>query len=338
MDGRLAAGASRKLFRSLGMLVLVVLVGTSGYMRIEGWRFLDALYMTVITITTVGFGEVGTLSETGRTFTVILIFMGMGIMAYAVGMVAQVMVEFQLRSILGRRKLGLRIKSVKNHYIICGYGRIGRIIAHELKTHRIPMLVIEENAELKEALEAEDLPYLIGDATSEEVLLEAGIERAKGLVAVVLSDAENVFITMTARSLNPELFILSRADEEKTERKLLRAGADRVVMPYLIGGQKMAQSIVKPAVADFLELTVHGKDIALGMEELPVARESRLAGVSLMDSGIRQEMNVIIIGIRKAGGEMTFNPSSQTRIEAGDTLIALGHRDDLEKLGAILAG
>ncbi len=338
MDGRLATGASKRIFRSLGMLVLVVVVGTAGYMRIEGWRFLDALYMTVITITTVGFGEVAALSETGRTFTVILIFMGMGIMAYAVGMVGQVMIEFQLRSIFGRRKVGLKIKSIKNHYIICGYGRIGRIISQELKAHGIPMLVIEENMELKETLEAEGVPYLIGDATSEEVLQEAGIERAKGLVAVVLSDAENVFITMTARSLKPELFILSRADEEKTQRKLLRAGADRVVMPYLIGGQKMAQTIVKPAVADFLELTVDGKDIGLRIEELPVADESPLVGASLMESGIRQEMNVMIIGIRKAGGEMLFNPSSQSQIEAGDTLIALGHRDDLEKLSAILTG
>jgi len=329
---------SRNIIRALIMLGLVLLLGTMGYAIIEGWQILDAIYMTVITITTVGFGEVRAVSPAGRVFTIALICMGMGIIAYTLGMVAQVMVEFQVRSILGRRKLGIKIKSIKNHYILCGYGRIGRIISQELKASRIPLLVIDSNPDAKQGLEQQDIPYIIDDATSEDVLIEAGIERAKGLISVVLSDADNLFITMTARGLNPELFILSRADEEQTHKKLLRAGANRVVLPYLIGGQKMAQTITKPAVTDFLELTVSDKNIELELGEVLVKDRSRLKGVTLADSGIRQEMNVIIVAIRKENGKMAFNPSSGTRIEIGDTLIALGPDNDLKKLSAILSG
>jgi len=329
---------ARKVMRGLVMLVGILVLGTAGYMVIEKWELLDALYMTVITITTVGFKEVKDISEAGRIFTLVIIFTGMGIMAYTLGMVAQVMVDFQIRSIFGRRKLGSKIKLLKNHYIICGYGRIGRIISQELKENRVPLLVIDNNPESKQALDSHEIPYIIDDATSEDILIEAGIERAKGLVAVVLSDADNLFITMTARVLNPKLFILARTDEEHAQRKLLRAGANRVVMPYRIGGQKMAHTIIKPAVTEFLEFTVHDRHIELKMEELLVGEKSRLDGVTLADSGIRQEMNVIIVAIRKKAGEMKFNPSSESRIEMGDTLIALGHSNDLMKLSSILSG
>ena len=334
----MASSGSENIIRALIMLGLVLLIGTAGYVVIEGWQILDAIYMTVITITTVGYGEVRTVSPIGRVFTLVLICMGMGIIAYTLGMVAQVMVELQVRSILGRKKLGLKIKSIKNHYILCGYGRIGRIISQELKASQIPLLVIDSNPDSKQGLEQQDIPYIIDDATSEDVLVEAGIERAKGLISVVLSDADNLFITMTARGLNPGLFILARAEEEQSQKKLLRAGANRVVLPYLIGGQKMAHTITKPAVTDFLELTVHDKNIELEMGELLVKDRSRLKGVTLADSGIRQEMNVIIVAIRKENGEMAFNPSSETRIETGDTLIALGPDNDLKKLSAILSG
>ena len=334
----MASHGSGNIIRALIMLGLVLLIGTAGYAVIEGWKILDAIYMTVITITTVGYGEVRAVSPTGRVFTIALICMGMGIIAYTLGMVAQAMVELQVRSILGRKRLGLKIKSIKNHYILCGYGRIGRIISHELKASRIPLLVIDNNPDSKQGLEQQDIPYIIDDATSEDVLIEAGIERAKGLISVVLSDADNLFITMTARGLNPGLFILARAEEEQSHKKLLRAGANRVVLPYLIGGQKMAHTITKPAVTDFLELTVHDKNIELEMGELLVKDRSRLKGVTLADSGIRQEMNVIIVAIRKENGEMAFNPSSETRIETGDTLIALGPDNDLKKLSAILSG
>jgi len=338
VDGTTASGGAKKILRGLLMLGLVLVIGTLGYMIMEGWDLLDSLYMTVITITTVGYGEIRRVDEGGRIFTIFLIFMGMGIMAYTLGMVAQTMVEFQVRSILGRRKLGVEIKSIKNHYILCGYGRIGRTIFQELKARRIPLLVIDNDLASKELLEHQDIPYIIDDATSEDVLIEAGIERAKGLVSMVTSDADNLFITMTARGLNPGLFILVRADEESTQKKLLRGGADRVVLPYLIGGQKMAQTIIRPTVTDFLELAIYDRDMDLKMEELMVADGSRLNGLTLVDSAIRQEMNVIIVAIRKSNREMVFNPSSQTRIESGDTLIALGRTTDLDRLATKLAG
>ncbi|MFH1243493.1 MAG: NAD-binding protein [Pseudomonadota bacterium] len=338
VDDAISSRGSLKIIRGVIMLVMVVFIGTIGYMVIDKWQFLDALYMTVITITTVGYGEIRHVSEPGRIFTIFIIFLGMGILAYTLGMVAQAMVDFQVRSILGRRKLGRKIRSLKDHYIICGYGRIGRIIAQELKANQIPVIVLDQASDSKETLEHQDIPYIIDDATSEEVLIEAGIDAAKGLVAVVESDADNLFITMTARGLNPKLFILARADNEQTQKKLLRAGADRVTLPYLIGGQKMAHTIVKPVVTDFLELTVHGKDIELKLEELLVGEGSRLNGVTLVDSGIRQDTNIIILAIRKKNGKMTFNPSSQTRIESGDTLISLGGVSDLKRLSQMLKG
>jgi len=336
MVGNVSHFGPKNLVRGLVLLAGVLLLGTIGYMIIEGWPFLDSIYMTVITITTVGFREVREVTGTGRIFTLFLIFVGMGTIAYTLGMVAQIMVEFQIRSLLGRRKLGLKIKTIKNHYIICGYGRIGKIISRELKANDIPLLVIDSNLESKEALDSDEIPYIIGDATSEGLLNEAGIDRAKGLVSVVSSDSDNLFITMTVRGLNPDLFILARADEESTEKKLLRAGANRVVLPYRIGGMEMAHAIIRPAVTDFLELTVHDKNIELEMGELLVKEKSKLNGVALVDSGIRQEMDVMIIAIRKKDGEMSFNPSSQSLVETGDTLIALGRGHDLEKLSAIL--
>lgn len=328
----------KKFIRLLIILLIILFIGTIGYMSIEGWSPLESLYMTVITITTVGYGEVKEVSVAGRIFTILIIFLGIGIIAYILGMVAQAMVDLQVRSIIGRKKLGLKIRSLKNHYIICGFGRIGKIITLELKSDKLPMVVIDNDPEEMQDLENEDIPYITNDATSEEVLLEAGVERAKGLVSVVASDADNLFITMSARTLNPQLFILARADEEATQKKLMRAGANKVVMPYLIGGQKMAQIITKPAVTDFLEFAVDNRDIGLEMGELVVGEKCRLHGCSLVDSEIRQDLDVIIVAIRTREGEMKFNPSSQTLIEAGDTLISLGKSDDLEKLASILSG
>ena len=329
---------SYKILRGLVILSLIVIFGTVGYMTIEGWDFFPSLYMTVITITTVGFSETYPLSVVGRIFTLILIFLGIGIFLYIVGLVTQAMVGFQISTIIGRKKLDQQIKKINDHYIVCGFGRIDKVICKELKSKKIPLLVIDNTPEAKELLDAESVPYIIDDATSEDVLVEAGIDRARGLISVVASDADNLFITLTARGLNHSALIIARADEEKSEKKLKRAGADKVFLPYIIGGHKMAQSITKPAVTDFLEFTVHNKDMGLEMEELNVSKSSRLDGLKLMESGIRQEMDIIIIAVRKKTGEMTFNPSSETRIEAGDTLIALGKNNDLIRLGSILSG
>lgn len=326
----------RNVIRGLFMLAGIISVGTIGYMLIEKWSFLESLYMTIITITTVGFKEVEPISNGGRIFTILLIVTGVGIIAYTLGLVAQTMVEFQIMSILGRKKLGLKIRSLRNHYIICGYGKVGKVVANELKSRNIPLLVIERDPGLREILEKNEHPYIIADATVEDVLVEAGIERAKGIVALLSTDADNLFITMTAKALNPNLFVLARAEEEHTYNKLLRVGANRVVMPHVIGGQKLANLIIKPAVVEFLELTVYNKEIELEIEEVMVKKGSPLSALTLEKSGIRQQTNVIIVAIRKKEGQMIFNPSSGTIIGEGDILIALGQREGLKKLEMLL--
>lgn len=338
LDRKNSGRVPQRIVKGSAILLMILAVGTAGYMIIERWSFLDSLYMTVITITTVGYREVARVSAAGQIFTIFIIFSGVGVIAYILGQVAQVMVDIQVKSLIGRKKLGQRMKSLKDHYILCGFGRIGSIISRELMENRIPMVVIDNDPEKKASLESEQIPYINDDATSDEILMEAGIERAKGVISVVASDADNLFITMTARGLNPEIFILARADGEATEKKLLRAGANRVVMPYHIGGHKMALTIIKPAVTDFLDFTVQGKHIELEMGEVRVGERSRLNGMTLVESGIRQELDVIIVAVRKGDGAMRFNPSSQTRIEAGDVLISLGRSEDLAKLKQILSG
>jgi voltage-gated potassium channel len=320
-----------KLLLWVAILVAFILGSSLGYVIIEGWSYFDALYMTVITLTTVGYGEVKPLTTAGRAYSMVLMLAGIGIMFYIITSIARLVVEGEIQQALGKRKLQKHIKKLSQHYIICGFGRIGETIARQLKERGVPFVVVESDPERLTLLETLGYYYLPGDATREEVLLEAGIERAKGLVSVVSSDANNVFITLTARSLNPHLFIVARGAEPGSEQKLLRAGADRVESPYELGGRKMAQAILRPNVATFIELAMK-EEVDLSMEEIPVAPSSPLVGVALKDSGIRQKLNIIVVSIKRASGDMIFNPSPGTAIHAGDTLIALGMRQNLEAL------
>jgi voltage-gated potassium channel len=321
----------RKIIQWSAILIIFIILGSLGYVWIEEWDFFDSLWMTVITLTTVGYGEVRPLTQAGRAYSMVLMLAGIGIMFYIVTGLAKIIVEGEIRDALGKRKLQRHIQKLHHHYIICGFGRIGEIIARQLKERHIPFVVVENQPELVAGLEEAGYDILVGDATKEEVLLEAGIERAKGLITVVSSDANNVYITLTARSLNPDIFIVARAAESGSEQKLLRAGADRVESPYELGGRKMAQTILRPNVVTFLELAMK-EDVDLSMEEIPVASTSSLVGMALKDSGIRQKLNTIIVSIKRANGDMIFNPSPGTQIEAGDTLIALGVRQQLEVL------
>lgn len=320
----------RILLWALSLLMFMIL-GSIGFVWLEGLSFFDAFYLTVLSLTTVGYGDVVPVTRAGRLYTMVLVLSGIGLMFYIVTALARVVVEGEIKSALGKRKLLKHIKRLHGHYIICGFGRIGEIIARQLKERRIPLVIIENNAELLSTLEEAGYYFINGDATKEEVLLEAGIEKAKGLVAVVSSDANNVFITLTARSLNPNIFIVARGVEPGSEQKLLRAGADRVESPYELGGRKMAQTILRPNVTTFIELAMK-EDVDLGMEEILVAPTSALVGLALKDSGIRQQLNTIVVSIKRASGEMLFNPSPETQIFAGDTLIALGMRQSLEAL------
>ncbi len=327
----------RQFFVGLMLLVLLLFVGTLGYYLIEGWPFLDAFYMTVITISTVGFGEIHPLSAGGRIFTVFLILAGVGVAIYVFSAVTEVIVSGQIQNLLGRRRLEYKIETLRDHYIICGYGRIGHHICHII-SKEVPFVVVENDPERIKALEDDGFIYYQGDATNEDTLKKVGIERARGLVAVLGSDADNVYITLTARSLNPKLFIIARADEEHVVRKLQRAGADKVISPYLIGARRMAMTILRPAVTDFLELATPEANLELQLEEVRIRAQSDLVGKKLIESGIRQFSGAIILAVRKVTGEMVFNPPPEYVLEAGDTLVALGDRKGLSRLEDVAAG
>lgn len=270
------------------LLVLMLLGGTFGYMLIEGWPLIDSLYMTVITLATVGYGEIHEVSTPGRIFTMVLIFLGVGFVFYFAGSMIQFMMEGRIREIMGRRKLGKDIRAQKDHYIVCGYGRVGRSICDELVTSKhIGIIVIERDPARIAKLEDRKILHVPGEATDEENLIKAGVERARGLVAVLKTDSDNVYVILAARQLNPDLFIIARAGERKSEKTLMAGGADKVVSPYVMGGHRIAQMIARPTVTDFLELTLMDKSRDIHMEEMPVHTSSKLINVALQDSQIR---------------------------------------------------
>jgi voltage-gated potassium channel len=320
-----------KLFYPILVITAVIAYGTVGYMLIEGWSLLDSLYMTVITLTTVGYEEVHVLSDKGRLFSIVLMISGIGSMFYALGVGARVLLEGELRYILGRKRLSKKIENLKNHYIICGFGRMGKIICSELMQNKAPFVVIEGDPEIVATMDA-DILALQGDATQDSVLKEAGIERAKGLISVLASDASNLYVVLSARGLNPNLNIVARASEEGAEQKLMRAGADNVVSPYFIGGIRIAHTILKPAVVDFIEFATKSGNLELQMEEVKVSAGSRINGQSLDQSGIRKDLGIIIVAIKRESGEMEFNPTSASVIREGDTLVAMGETKNLDAL------
>jgi voltage-gated potassium channel len=322
---------------ALATAILVVAGGTLGYMLIEGWDFHDSLFMTITTVATVGYGEVHPLSRPGEVFSMVLILVGVGSVLYFLTMITQWVVEGKLRQVMGRRSLERNIRSLKNHYIICGYGRIGALVADMLREKGVAMVVIDNSEEATRRLEAAGLYYVLGSATEDESLFAAGIDRARGLVATVSSDADNVYITLTAKGMRPDLIVIARATEPGSERKLRRAGADKVVSPYFIGARRIAQTVLRPSVADFVDLTFHSSDLALVMEEVVVGPHNELVGVSLKDSGLRQKLDLIILAIKKADGRMIFNPPADTAIDRADTLIALGPHESMLKLARMLA-
>jgi len=328
----------RHLRFSIAALVTVIAFGTLGYAMIEDWQAFDALYMTIITLATVGFREVHELSPEGKIFTIVLIISGTGIIAYTLSSLIQFTLEGQLRKILGRKKLESRIGKLRDHYIICGYGRIGHLICREFQSRPTPFVIVEQNPNHIERLEREGYMYVEGDATDDETLQAAGIEHAKGLITAVTSDTDNVYITLTARGLNPKLFILARAGEEGAEKKLMRAGASKVISPYTIGASRMAQAILRPSVVDFIELATASEHLALQIEEIRIAADSVLAGKNLINSGIRQSMGIIIVGIKESDGKMTFNPPPEKNIEPNSVLIILGERPAISKLEKIARG
>ncbi|KGO34726.1 MAG: NAD-binding protein [Desulfoprunum sp.] len=326
-----------KLRISLFLLCVIIAFGTIGYTTIEHMAVFDAFYMTLITISTVGFSEITPLSQTGRVITVIIIVSGISLLTYTLGQIAKVIIEGELYKLMGRRKLGKQIAELTGHYIVCGFGRIGMVICEELAAEHIPFIVVEKQGEKIEQLEKLEYLYLAGDATADEVLLQAGLMHAKGLATAVSSDADNVFITLTAKGLKPDIFVLSRAADLQNESKLLRAGASRVVCPYNMGGARMAQILQKPTVVDFLDSAMMSGDLGLKLEEAVVQPTSPLVGKTIVTSNLRRDFGVIIVAIKKADNGMIFNPGPQAIIDPLDVIVAIGKQEDMKRMRRALA-
>lgn len=333
--GQLSPFARLRL--ALAILALVISGGTLGYVAIEGWNVLDAFFMTIITLSTVGYGEVHILSPAGKLLSIIVIVSGVGAAGFAVTTAGKIMLEERIRVVLGRRSMKA-IQRLNDHYIICGFGRMGRIICEELSERGIPFVVLENGEQVLDELDRLDYTYLKADATNDEELIEAGIERAAGLVSVVTDDTQNVFIVLTARGLNPKLNIVARSAAEESIKKLVRAGANKVISPYYLGGHRIAQAIIRPTVLDFLENIVQNKEMDLRLEERHVSPKSSLVGTTLATSGLRKDYNIIILAIKSVTGTMLFNPPFDTEIKAGDTMVILGSTSDLSRLDRITEG
>jgi voltage-gated potassium channel len=321
---------------SLFLLLVILGFGTTGYTFIEGMSPFEAFYMTVITISTVGFSEIKPLSIPGRVLTIIVIVSGISFLTYSLGQVARIFVEGELRQILGRRKLEKQIAELKDHYIICGFGRIGGIIAKELAVDNIPLVVIEQEPSRIEQIEALHYLYLNMDATADTTLLKAGLHNAKGLVTAVSTDADNVFIALSAKGLRPDIFILARASDTKNEGKLLRAGASRVVCPYQMGGRRMAQILRRPTVVDFIDKTMVDNELDLRMEEAVIGPSSSLIGKTVVTSNLRQDFGVIIVAIKKVTNEMIYNPLPSEIFDAGDVIVVIGKKDGLRRMEDVM--
>jgi voltage-gated potassium channel len=327
---------SKHLVIALTLSAIIVVTGTMGYMVIEGWDFLDALYMTVITISTVGFMEVQPMGDMGHLFTIVLVFVGVGFTLYVAAAVVQFMVEGRIRIIMGRRRVDRKISHLNDHYIVCGYGRIGRVLCKKIRRKPVEVVVLEQDRDLIPQMEEDRVLYICGDASDEEILLKAGIANACGLVSVLATDTDNVFLVLTARQLAPDLNIMVRASRESAKKKLMAAGATSVESPYEMGARRMAQKILRPTVTSFLDLAFTHSRKEIQMEEIQVNHGSELADVMLKDSGIRQRFNLILIAISLANGEMLFNPSFEYIIKPGDTVIAVGEKENLQQLEKIL--
>jgi len=329
-------GQKKQTILSIALFLVLLAIGSWGYMAIEGWPFLDALYMTVITVATVGYGEVHRVSPTGRLFTLVLIFLGVGYFLYVVGNFIPFLVEGRIRHILGRRKLDRQINKLKGHYIICGYGRMGRALARFLIQRYLDVVVIEQNPARTSVMDEDGILYLVGSATDEILLMQAGIERARGLITVVGSDADNVFLVLLARQINPTIFILARAVQNSAKRTLTAAGASKVVSPYDLGARRMAHAILRPTVIEFLEMAFADDSMDVVVEEITVKPRSPVVRRTLYEAEIRPKFNVIIISVKKEDGKMVFNPDSQTLLEGNDTLVVVGSAANIKSLEKLL--
>jgi voltage-gated potassium channel len=316
--------------RTAGFLALVFAGGTIGYRLIEHAGWWDAFYMTVITLTTVGYREVFPLSQAGEAFTVALLFAGLGLILLVAMEIGRTVLEGELREVLGKARRSRMIESLSGHEIVCGYGRMGQAVVDELRRARRDVVVIESKPDKVQRLKELDVPVVAGDATSEAALRAAGIEHARGLVSCLNDDAHNVYTVLTARSLNPDLFIVARAGEEGAEARIMRAGANRVVSPYRHGGVRLAHVLMKPTVVDFLDVSLgRAGDLGLELQQLVLPSAAPLVGQSLAEADLRRRWRVGVVAVQR--GETIFpNPEADFAFQAGDVLVILGTRSALE--------
>jgi voltage-gated potassium channel len=327
LNEQLASGL-RKSFTGIG---LVLLFGTVGYKFVEGWDWLDSFYMTVITVSTVGITEVHPLSDAGRLFTSLLIFGGVGVMAYSLTLLADLMFQRSITNVLGRRAMAKKLSQLKNHVIICGYGRTGSRVVEELLAAHKRFVVIEENEELVKQLEDLNIPYITGDATDEETLDEARVSEAESLVAALDSDAENLFLTLTAVGMCKTMRVIARVHEPDNARKFRKAGASRVVSPISSGANQIAQLLTRPSVVDLVELVTLDKRIALEVFEHTIEDNSKMLGKTLSEARVRQQLGSMVIAVKHRDGTTAFDPGPQTRLNLGDILVAIRQSDEGEQ-------
>ena len=317
---------------AVALLLFIIVVGTVGYNLIEGWPLWQAFYVTVVGVTTVNVPPARTWA--GEAFTVLLLLSGIAAALYTFTLIATVVVEGGLVKRLAQRRYQRMLENLSDHYIICGYGRIGSVVAHQFLRQQVPFVIVERNAERVEAAIENGMLAVEADASREDVLQRVGIQRAKGLIAAVGTDAENVYAVLSARVLRPDLFIVGRAETEDATQKLKRAGANRVLSPYQIGGVQIAQTALRPAVVDFVELATNSDNLDLMMEEITVSSNWTMANQSIVQANLRQRYGVIVVGIQRKEGRMEFNPEPDAAIRVGDKLVVLGRPHSLKRLEA----
>lgn len=330
----------RRLIAPILVPLALLLIGTVGYRLIEGpkWSLLDAAYMTAITLTTVGFLEVHELSPAGRLFTMFLCLGGIFTLAYVAGEAVRIVISGEIRQILGRNRMERELAEIHDHFVVCGFGRMGRFVVREFESQRLPMVIVDRDEKAIANGECPGRLLVVGDATTDEVLKKVGVERARALVAVAGSDADNLYIVLSARLLNPKMLIVARAEDPGAEAKLKRVGADRVVSPYAAGGFRMAHAVTRPNVVDFIELVTRTDHTQIQLEELKLAPGGSLVGQTLAEAQLQQRLRITLVAIMKRTGEMVSAPSGATPLDAGDTLIAVGERSQLDALEKLTLG
>ncbi|HJY86355.1 MAG TPA: potassium channel protein [Candidatus Acidoferrales bacterium] len=322
----------------LGLIVILLTVGTVGFHLIERWSWFASFYTTLMTVSTIGADPENQLSHAGRVFNVVLVFLGLGVVGFAIGTFTHAVIEFELGEFFGRRRMERNISNLKDHFIICGVGRVGRRLAVEVAGRGLPLVIIEKDSVRAQWAREREFPVILGDASAEAILRQARIESARGLASAVTSDAQNVYIVLTARGLAPNLPIVARASEEDAESKLLRAGATTVISPYSYAGQRMARVLTRPNVQRFIDVAMSSLsdgNLDLQIEEVQVANDCKIAGTRLGETDIRKRLGIIILAIRRSNGRLDFNPGPDDTISAGDFLIAMGDSQKLKELEAL---